>query len=399
MKLNRKVFNSSLVSDGLPNWLFYFIPMVILCGWVIIVGPPYVFGYYIIHYLYTYKHGFIPRGLIGEIISWFTDSVSDELIASLAHIFSFVLAVSAALCIGKALSRTKNNRQSFAIVFFVVAAMCVMPGSFRQYFQIMTQDKLLWALTLFAVLLCGNRYTIWLVPICCIIATLINPVYLFCGMILIAIVLLQEFKYGGYSIKNGMICAVSYVSMLAIGIIGPLSEKATGFQTPQELLDFFFSRYAGELSEETRHLFLTEWLFDYFEPIDKILKLSYEIYFLEWGNVRECLIGFIFRALPLWLFLMAFWIKVIQNESNRFQKFIFFLCAISPVVVIPPTIISWEFTKYFDNNLIVQLCLIVYYIVHNHPAVLKVISDTVSAMKSNPVSSAVAMTYLAILLV
>lgn len=397
MKSKNKT-GSLLLADGSlkSNVPFYLIPLAVLCGWVLIRKPPTVAGYYLIHYLYTYKHGFIPRGLIGEIISWFTDSVSDELIGTLAVAFSLVLAVAASLCIGKALSKVKDDKQSFFVVLFSVIVLCLIPGSFRMYFDQMTQDKLLWALTLFAVLLCDRKYAIWFTPLLCVVATLINPVYLFCSMILIAIILLQEFKSSGYSVKNGIICAVSYLSMIAIGLYGPLSEKKLGFQTPGELLDYYFARYAGELDAGTRHLFETEWLFDYFEPFDKVIELTFRIYFKEWGNAQRCLISFIFLALPALILFALFWKKVMKNETDKFQKFIFFLCAVSPVVIIPVTLISWEFTKYFYNNVIVQACLIIYYIVRKNPSVQKAVGDIVGSIKKNPIPFAAVVAYFAV---
>ncbi|MGN1194382.1 MAG: hypothetical protein ACI4SB_02765, partial [Acutalibacteraceae bacterium] len=196
MKSNNKTKILPLASDGLfkSNVPFYLVPLVVLCGWAFSIDLPQARGYYLIHYLYTYKHGFIPRGFIGEIISWFTDSVTDELIHMLGTAFSFVLAIAASLCIGKALSKVKNDRQNFAVTLFIVFVLFIIPGSFKNYFEIFTQDKLLWALTLFAVFLCDRKYAIWLTPILCICATLINPVFLFCSMVLIAIILLQEFK-------------------------------------------------------------------------------------------------------------------------------------------------------------------------------------------------------------
>lgn len=383
-----KAQKKTLPPDGVfrSNVPFYLIPLVILCGWALLIKPPTVGGYYLIHYLYTYKHGFVPRGLVGEIISWFTDSVSDSMIQKLAVAFSLALAVAASLCIGKVLSKVKDDRQSFSVVLFLILVLCVMPGSFRMYFDQMTQDKLLWALTLFAVFLCDRKYAIWFTPLLCITATLINPVFLLCSMILIAVILLQEFKSSGYSVKNGIICAVSYLSMIAIGLFGALSEKKLGFQTPQELLDYYFSRYSGQLDAETRHLFIREWLFEYFDSMETIVKKAFQIYFGEWGNAQRCLIGFLFFALPAFILFALFWKKVIRAESDKFQKFIFFLCAISPVVIIPVTVVSWEFTKYFYNNIIVQACLIIYYLVRKNPAVLKTVGNTVQAIRQKPIA-------------
>ena len=70
--------------EKVPNIVFYIISLVML-------GIPFLYycvkdliptasGYYLIHYVYTFDHGFVSRGLVGEIISWFFDTVTPELI-------------------------------------------------------------------------------------------------------------------------------------------------------------------------------------------------------------------------------------------------------------------------------------------------------------------------------
>lgn len=381
--------------------VFYLVPFLSLGSYLLslIAGGTLhsVDGYYLIHYLYTYDHGFVARGLVGEIISRFYDTVTPEVTKAVVIIFSVSLLVSASLCIGKALTKVKDDRERFLWVLTLVIVLCVMPVSFRTYFIDTKLDKMLWALTLFAVYLSDSKIGIWAAPVLCVIATLINPVFLFCSMILIAIVLLQKFTDSKFSAKNGVICGIAYIAMIAIGLYGSISEKWLGFKTPDELIQYYFSRNAGGLPEEYER-FATEWLFDYFEPLKNVFRLAYEIYFVRWGNGVADIFNFVLIAIPAYAVLTVFWIKTIKKEENKFQKFIFFLCAVSPVILILPIAISWESSKYFSNNIIVQLCLIIYYIVNKNQTVLTVLSEAKSFFKKHLILTAAGILYLAMFL-
>lgn len=384
-----KLFSSPIIC--------YLAPFICLGGYLIFCIAanriPQPSGYYLIHYLYVYDHGFVARGLVGEVISWFAQTVTDEIIYGVIIGFSVLLMISASLCIGKALSKVRNDEKRLSWILFMIIILNVLPMSFDMYYADMKLDKMLWALTFFAVFLADRKYGIWFVPILCVLATLVNPVFLFCSMILIAIILLQEFHSNGYSVKNGIICGVSYLSMIAIGLYGTISEKWIGFATPEEFIDYYFSRYGGSLTSGEYNLFATEWLFDYFEPLDKIFETSFRIYFKEWGNGIVCIMNFILIALPVYILLTIFWKKVMQSETNKFQKFIYFLCAVSPIVIIPPVSISWEFSKYFYNNFIMQVCLIIFFVVRGNPAILSAVEETVKGCKKHIVLTGAVLTY------
>ena len=322
---------------------FYIIPFVVLGTWLlenIVSGKLHgVDGYYLIHYLYTYDHGFVARGLVGEIISRFFDTVTPEVTRGVVIFFSVSLMLSAVLCIGKALTKVREDRERFAWVCALIILLCIMPISFRTYYTDVKLDKMLWAFTLFSVFISDSKIGIWFIPALCVIATLINPVFLFCSMILIAIILLQKFFESSYSAKNGIICAVAYAAMIFIGIYGSVTEHKLGFETPDELVKYYFARNSGGLPEEYER-FISEWLFDYFEPLKNVLKMAYEIYFVRWGNGLHDILNFIFIAIPVYALLTFIWIKIIKTEENKFQKFIFFLCAVSPLILFLPIAIS-----------------------------------------------------------
>ncbi len=385
-KLNNR--KSAIKSDfKLPVIGYYLIPLVYFIGSLIYkvvrYGKTYVGGYYLIHYLYTHDHGYISRGLVGEVISWFFDIVTDELLANIILFINVCLAVSCSLFIGSAFRSVRKDRYSSAVLLFIVLVFFVLAAPINFYYDDVKLDKILWALTFISVVLSQNKIGICFVPFICIIATMVNPVFLFCSMILISIILLQEFHLNNYSTKNGVLCGFSYVSMIAIGLFAPISEKWIGFSNATEMLDFYFSRYAGVLDEETIQRFEIEWIFDYFEPLDEMLRRVYEIYFLDWGNGMRSAFHFLLIALPAYILLIIFWKKTINYEKNKIQKFIFFLCAISPIVIIPPVIFSWEFAKYFYNNVLMQSCLVIYFITKKTPAILHTIKETEMYFKTH----------------
>lgn len=395
---NKKVNNicRKLYSGGM---VFYLIPFLVLGTWLLIAGKPHVSGYYIIHYLYNYDHGFIPRGLLGEIISWFTEMVSKEMIATLTTIFSGFLVCTTSLCIGKALNKLKHDKYNFNASLVIIVFLCLLPTTFDLQFQAMHLDKIVWVLTFFAIFIVDNRYGIWLVPALCIISTLINPYYVFGSMILIAIILLQKFFTNGYCLKNGIICMVSYLSIISIFIYGVIVQNKINFSSPEEMVDFLFSRYTETLPADVYDDFIKRWLFDYFEPIKEVARLCFKYYFVESGWGRLTIFYFIFISLPLWGVFATLWFKSIKKEKNKFQKFIYFLCLISPVVIIPVELLGWELPRYFTDNLVVQAGLLIYFLVQKQSAVEESLKDIVLFYKKNTVLLVAAMLYLSFVFV
>lgn len=367
--------------------LYYIIPLITLLAYLMVrclkSGAHEASGYYLIHYLYTYKHGFIPRGLVGEILSLFFDKITDEITRNVIFIFSVMLIVCASLCIGRALSKVKNDSETYKYVMALILLLCIMPYSFRAYFDDMKLDKILWALSLLAMFLMNSKIGVYFVPIICVTATLINPVFLFCSMILVSIAMLYNYFESSFSKKWLILCFVSYSSMIAIGIFGSISEKHLGFDSAKELILYYFSRYDGVLPERTLEFMAEECMIDYFLPLKEFVKAAFDYYCIEWENGWCVLFNLVFVSVPVYSVLTLFWHKAIKAENNKPRKFIYFLCMISPLVEIAPIIMSWESSKYFGNNIMVQLCLIVYFLTQKNETILNVIRSFMKMCQEN----------------
>ncbi len=393
LRPSRDIFSSAFAC--------YLFPFIVFGGYLLycILGKliPSARGYYLIHYLYTYDHGYISRGLVGEVISWFADTVTDDMTQMIITIFSALLMLGMSLCIGKALSRVRMDKERFVFVLFIAVMIFMIPMPFKFYYTDMKLDKLVWALTLFSVYIADTKVGKWVVPFICMLATIINPIFVFTSMILIAIILLQEFHSSGFSVKNGIICGVTYVGIIALALLAPISEGWVGFENASEMVDYYFARYAGELEEEIYNRFSTMWLLDYFEPIDKFFSVTIDVFFKGWGMGAKTIWALIFMGIPTYTIVGVFWRKVIKAEENKFQKFIYFLCAIAPIAIIPPVLLSWEFSKLFFNSIFVQAGLVIYFIVRGNPAVVKVCRNVKEFGKKHMLASVAVVLYFLIL--
>ena len=126
--------DKGIFSSAIACYLF---PLVVFGGYLLycILAKlmPAANSYYLLYHLYTYDKGYISRGLVGEIISWFTDTVSDDLTRWVLAGFSALLMIGLTLCIGKALSRVRHDREKQNIVLFLVVLFFVIPLPFGYY--------------------------------------------------------------------------------------------------------------------------------------------------------------------------------------------------------------------------------------------------------------------------
>lgn len=370
----------------------YALPLAVLGIWLLTQTVPSVGGYNLIQYLYTYDHGYVSRGFVGEVISWFANTVTDELTQKINTGFSWFLAVTAALCIGKTFAAVRDDKQKYCQVFLVLALMCALPFSLSQHLVDVKLDKLVWAITLLAIFLSDKKFGIWLCPVLCALATVINPVFVFTSMVLVAIIMLQEFRSNGYSKKNLAICIISYATIIVIALIAPISQQYLGFETPKELVDFYFARYGGTVDEELYYNLVNEWVLDFFMPVKEIFGYVFDMYFEGGGGIRG-LAFIVIEALPVFAVTEYIWGRAIKSENDKFQKFIFFLCAIAPIVIIPAVIISWDVSKYVGSTVLVQLGLLVYYITKKNESVCGAVNKVAEFFKNNIFVSGAAILY------
>lgn len=384
--------NSILIKlQKINSFWLYFIPFVLLSAPVVIQiltdNLPEVNGYYSMHYVINYSHGYIARGLVGEILSWFFDVLTSRILNICNVIFTEILVIAASLCIGKALDKSRKNENIFFAVFFLLLFLCLAEFTVGTYYTDIKIDKLLWALTLFSVYFSDNKILKYFIPVLSVICVFINPVYCFTGFVLVAIVLFDKFQKNSYSFKFGFILISTCAFVLLVTAVAPAAQSHINFKDANEFLDYYFARLDSTLSQDLRTRFADEWIIEYFIDSPKtLLKETFNIYFVNWNNGAKTILSTLFLAIPSFAVASAFWVQAFKKDSDKFRKFIYFICTISYLAIIPAIVLSWEATKYYGNYLLVQTALIVYFLIHNDESCIYVVDKLKNKTKEFPLA-------------
>ena len=357
--------------------------------------------YYVLHHLWNYDRGFISRALVGEIISWFVDTVTPTVIRVVSASGSFLLIVAVSLCFGSVLDKTRDNPEIHRNATVLIVFLSVLPFTFKAYLSSVGHDKIFWALALFAVFLSQKKIGIWFTPVLCILETLINPLFLLGCMLLVAIVLLNECYESGFSAKNVIICAVAYIGMIAFGVYSVVGAYPD-FADAREMATYFAARYSEPVSEAVINDLADNYLMDFFEKktADFIFAEQFRLFFIGWERGTEMLFNALLFSLPAALLLGAFWIRVIKAEEKKFGKFIFFLCGATMAAALVFTVLAaWDFAKYIAYSFIVQLGLILYFLAKKNEAVAAVTGKVADFCKNHAAVAAAAVAYVAIFII
>lgn len=353
-------------------------------------------GYYELQYLINYDRGYCVRGFIGEIISLFADTVTPGIIRGVVNFGSVLLLVSASLCFGSVLDKTRDNPEMFKAAAVIIAILCVAPFTFRYHFSGMQHDKFFWALALLAVYLTQFKKGIYAVPVLCFLATLVNLSFLLGCMFLVAIILLDKCRESGFARKNIIICAVAYLGMIGIMIFGMLTTNERGFADAHEMIEHYFSRYSEPLMPSKAENLVNGLLVEYFNDgaFDMVSKL-YQMYIADGDRELSLTFNGVLFSAPLLIGLAAFWIAAIRAEKEKFGKFIFFLCGATLVSLVFSPFLGWS-TRFYFYSYIVQIGLILYFIANKNETVTGITGKVTGFCKEHTVAFGAVLSYFAI---
>lgn len=302
-------------------------------------------------YLGDYSHGFMPRAFLGEIISWFTDCVTLELLFNLSFTVCVLLSVSASLLGGYLIKNAENKTSVSAIVAIMVSSPIFMP-LMASWLGI--SDIYLILLTFVAFAFNENKFLRYLVPVLALVCTAIHHAYLFLYMVPIAIALLYDcFKNKKY-IRDGILCGVTYVSLIVLALITVKTRSADGFSSVDEMTDFMISKTDIPLSKE--------WL-EQLVPNEYFTQVNYIRDNITSTMSLSNLLGIVLIFAPLLLTFACGWIKSIKLSNDKAEKFTLFLCLIQPLSTVPAYIFGLNWNRW-TSAIITSQCILYLFMLH-----------------------------------
>lgn len=302
-------------------------------------------------YLGDYSHGFMPRALLGEMISWFSDTVSLEILFSLSFAVCVLLCVSAALLGGYLIKHCENKTAVTAIIAIMLGSPIFMP-LFASWLGLM--DVYLILLTFIAFAFNENKILRYLIPVIAIICTAIHHAYLFLYMVPIAIALLYDFFKNKKYIRDGLLCGVTYISLISLGLFMVKARNADGFSSVDEMIDFMIKKSDIPLSREWLQAVVPN---EYTTGVDYIRDTVTST--MSASN----LIGIVVIFAPVFITFAYGWLKSIKNSPDKTEKFTLFLCLIHPVSSVPAYIFGLNWNRW-TSAIITSQCILYLFMLH-----------------------------------
>ncbi len=316
-------------------------------------------------YLSDYSHGFVPRGLIGEIISWFSDTVSLEMLHTLSSVVCIALIIVAALLGGTLIRKAENKYAVTAFVTIMVTSPIFMP-LFSSWLGI--TDIYLILLTFVAFVFNENRILRYLVPAIALLCVAIHHVYLFLYMVPLAIAMLYDCFNNKKYIRDGLLCGVTYTSLIAFAFVIIKTRLAEGFGSIDEMIAFMIKKADFPLSEEWLASVVPN---EYMTGADHLA--SHVTVSMSVGN----LLGLAVILLPLFVLFAYGWIKSIRHSKDKSEKFIFFLCLIHPLSTAPAFFFGLNWNRW-TSAIITSQCILYLFMLYRKNKTLSAVAMQIS---------------------
>lgn len=311
-------------------------------------------------YLVTYEFGFISKALIGSIFSLFTSRITSGQIYVTAVVSFLILIALISLLLGKLIRNSRQDMRPSVIVFVLLFLSSPLSVKYLLGMYIGRFDTYWIIITLLALIFIKKPVWRWAVPILCAVAILIHQGYVLSYMPALMIPVLYEVYANKYSKRSFFIFLFSSFSLTSLFIVFQVLPAKIPFNNAVD-----FSEYLSKSADF---------------PVSPLILHAYFIPFSEgyYGYVQPLIasyalpLGFAFLvfSLPFLIIFGVLWKKCFSNTGNKFLRFVFLLCAFSPLIFIPISFFLSDWERYWAAVLNTQFVLIFYFIYSNEQAVI-----------------------------
>ncbi len=348
-------------------------------------------SYYFHFFLLDFSHGYMTRGFLGEVVSWFTDTVTGATVLPLVVTFLLLLNLTVSLLLGK-LIHSCSGETKYAVIF-ISALFVFSPMTFYWLSKNgMQVDLYFFALTLLAILVLRFRGIRFLIPVFCVLATLISVVYPVHCMTLIAIILFYEFSKKK-SFSNGLLCFLTYAGIIGVALYAVMTRGDLTFETADELMEYMYSKIEGTGIE--LHPLTEYYIAEYVQPFDEVVKnfIGLEIK----NHIYIIVCGLLFVYLPFFAVFTVFWAGCIKRTDDLFMKTVYVFAILAMVLVLAPSIFTGEPGRWTLAGYVIETGLLFYFIYDKNECVCERFSHFIGKIKERPFIVVSAVVYTAVL--
>ena len=312
------------------------------------------------YHLFDYSVGFISRALVGEIITWFTDTVSLELVLriSRATVFTlFVLQSAVAALVFKKAFLKKNYVICAAAVAFVSSPITVL--SFVYNLGLLDQYNLV--LTVLFLYISDTKAALVLTPVICVLGLLVHHEFAYALMPAVFLILLY-YICTEKRLRRARIACLAFSACVAGALTAyfVFFEKNHLTMTEPELNAYL----AGKFKEyDTFGIYTDYYTFYFFGKdgggtygglFDKIKRLID----LTLSNTNKtAMIRIIAVLSPFYALLAYFWICALRR-AKKIQKLPYLGFLLLPLTLAATWLISDDLLRFADESFVENFMLL-----------------------------------------
>lgn len=304
-------------------------------------------------YLFSYRYGFIPRGLVGSILDCLLTATNWHLTYRGAKIVSWAVTIGFFLALFSlyfvCLKKTPEEKKNIVKILIIVISIFAFPMilTWNNFGRL---DEYLWLLTILAVILLVMEKIEWLIIPLCLIACLIHEGFAFTNSGIILAILLWKIctRTNRDRRKYILIFIASFVCISGVFLY------MTFWRTPVDQM------FYDIIEQDARQLAEVGGNIDNFNDAYSLLKselLCEDVYEDEtvWHRVNRIETPiFLLLFLPIIILGIQFLRRLIMN-SNRKNNILKNIIIIGGVVtIVPELLLKVDFGRWF-------FCILMYY--------------------------------------
>ncbi len=322
-------------------------------------------------FLGSYENGFMPRALIGEIISWFTDFYSKNLLYNLNVAVGILFCIFLALVGAHTIKNAENKITVTALVTIIICSP-IFISIFSSWLG--TTDTYLIILTITAFVLNENKILRYFIPIPLLISTAIHHAYLFLYMVPVAIALLYDLIKNKKYIRDSILCGITYLSLIAFGLICATGTYNEGYESLNAAIEHFLSITDMDIEKS--------WL-EQLMPSENFSQASSLLERFTSNMSVSNLLGIILIFAPILVLFALGWFKAMKTGKNKAEKFVFFLCLIQPLSTVPAYIFALNWNRWTSSIVTAQCMLYLFMLYRKNAVVISVTNNITEFFKKH----------------
>lgn len=345
-------------------------------------------------HLVDVRIGLISRTLVGSISGLLWEHPTEGniiFLQTLVTVLSFILiAVFLGGCIKNA------DEESGKLLFMLSLVVAVFPYGFMTYINLFELTDIYWLLSAVLCLLAADgKWTAFLVPVLIFTGLWVHYSFLLAFMPLIYVLFfrkcLKEKSRYNY-ILTGVMVTVSVGSTLYF----MLTMRSISTMTFDEFLDYIIDKAGSPITSIERYVGIGFRSFNETNRLYKLTEISEDL-----PDIVKALVGYFKMALkdttlfaiicdlllasPAVAFFEAIWARSIKNTEDKKERFLYFLCLISPLVQLFACFTSSDTSRWLSDMIISCLLMLALFIKDTAAPVTNALTYVTDRLKAHKV--------------